>query len=376
MRVPLSSLPGLALASCLLLQCGRKAHQPPAPAAASAATAVVAAPTPAGPATAVPAAAAPAKEVAAAAGPKAGPAASTPAPRKAQPPFRLVGTYAYTDAKGGILAVDSRLRRVFIGGGMGQKSLIRIEASEPSAMTQTALPYGAGIAVDRNTGRYATTNGYGAKLFVFNADDTPYDEVRITGCGGDLDVDAATGRFALSTQCKDHVAVYSEADKALVGEAAVPGTASKVLFDPGSGAIIENVTPNRSMGNVTAPLILQAPGFAPVMPFTGFVQAVDGKARRLFVQAEHGELAVLDGRTYATLHTFPGLGCSFVLPDPGQGRFYTASTSSDELAIFDAATFARIGTLALPAKPTNLCLVPGDNRLYEIDGSHLYVLQR
>lgn len=301
---------------------------------------------------------------------------ATPAPAQGPGPFALLGSCTYRGAGGTDLAVDPTTQRVYIAGGMGQQGLIRIDASNPDRMSQSTLAYGGGIAVDPTTGRYATTDGYGGTLFIFDPNDRPYDRAQLSGCGGSLDVDPASGRFFISTQCNDHVAVYSQTSKSLLANLPDQGVGSRVLFDPGSGRIFENLTPNHARGGATAPLVVDAATFGTSLPVTGFVQAVDGTLKRLYVTASNGDLSVLDSTTFAVLHTFRGLSHSAVIADTALGRFYVASGNSRAVGIYDAASFAQVATFTLPAIPSSLRMAPGDNRLYVIDGNQLYVLQR
>jgi DNA-binding beta-propeller fold protein YncE len=287
--------------------------------------------------------------------------------------FYLAGSFSYSRAGGVCLAANPALKQVYIAGGMGQQGLIRVDAADPGRMAQTVLgPGGGGIAVDPDSGRYATTDAYQGHLLVFNADDTPFATCELRGCGGDLDVDPATGRFFVSTQCNDHVAVFDPRAKAILAHVASAGVSSRVLFDAGTGHIIENLTPNQRTGGI-APLVVDG-SFGTSMPFKGFVQAVDGKLKRLYV-TDNGSLSVLDSRSYAILRTIPGAGSSYVIADTALGRFYTLG-AGNVLTTYDAATWAELATFTLPIAPSNLCMAPGDDRLYAVDGSRLYVFKR
>src|SRR2546422_72307 len=86
----------------------------------------------------------------------------------------LLGSYAYSGAGGTDMAVDSSSKQVYISGGMGQAGLIRVNASNPASMSQTALSNGGGVAADNQTGRYATTDGYGGHLKVYKSNNKLY----------------------------------------------------------------------------------------------------------------------------------------------------------------------------------------------------------
>ena len=224
----------------------------------------------------------------------------------------LLGTYAYSGAGGTDMAVDSSSKQVYISGGMGQAGLIRVNASNPANMSQTTLSNGGGVAADNQTGRYATTDGYGGHLNVYNSNDTLYDSQTISGCGGSLTGDSVTGRFFISSQCSDHIAVYSEGSKSFLANIANNGVGSLPVFDPGTGNIFENLTPNHGNGNVVAPLVVSSSD-ATSLPFTGFVMAADGAIGHLYVGANNGDFRVFNSSTFATLHTFPGTSFSSVV---------------------------------------------------------------
>ena len=284
----------------------------------------------------------------------------------------LLGTFAYSGAGGTDMAVNSSSKQVYISGGMGQAGLIRVNASNPASMSQTTLSNGGGVAADNQTGRYATTDGYGGHLNVYNSNDTLYDSQTISGCGGSLTGDSITGRFFISSQCNDHIAVYSEGSKSLLANIANNGVGSLPVFDPGTGNIFENLTPNHGNGNVVAPLVVSS-SYATSLPFTGFVMAADGAIGHLYVGANNGDFRVLNSSTFATLHTFPGTSFSSVVADTSLSLFYAASGST--ITVYDANTYAQITSLTLPSTIQNMKMVPGDKRLYAIDGSKLYVIQ-
>ena len=66
----------------------------------------------------------------------------------------LLGSTDWTGASGE-LAVNPNGSLVFVSGTSGS---IRVNATNPSSLTTASLPSGAGVAVDRTTGRYALAN--------------------------------------------------------------------------------------------------------------------------------------------------------------------------------------------------------------------------
>jgi len=298
-------------------------------------------------------------------------AESSPAATATPVPI-VLGTYSYSGAGGTDLAVNSASKQVYISGGMGQQGLIRVNASNPSSMSQSTLSYGGGVAADSQTGRYATTDAYSGHLYIYNSDDSLYDSQTISGCGGSLTGDPATGRFFVSSQCSDHIAVYSEGSKLLVANIAAGGTGSVPVFDPGTGNLFENLTPNYNKGSVVAPLVVSS-SYATSLPITGFVIAADGALGRLYVSANNGDFLALNSSTYSTLHTFSSTSFSSVVADTSLGLFYVASGST--IKVYDANSYAQVNTLTLSGAIQNMKMVPGDSRLYAIDGSRLYVIQ-
>jgi predicted phage tail protein len=283
----------------------------------------------------------------------------------------LLGSFTYSGAGNLDMAVDSGRKRVYVSGSIAQSGLIRIDASNPAAMSQVPLSNGSGIAADSATGRYATTNGYGGTLYVYNSNDTLYDTETLSGCPGTMDSDAVTGRFFVSSQCSDHLAVYSQGSASLVANVASNGTGSNVVFDPWTGNVLQNLTPNYAKGYVTAPLVV-SPTYSTSTPITGYVRAAGGG--RVYVSTDAGDFLVLNGSSWATLHTFPATSVSAVAADTSLGLFYAATGSS--IQVYDATTYALVTTLTLPTTGIqNMKMVPGDDRLYAIDGTHLFVIQ-
>ncbi len=287
------------------------------------------------------------------------------------PPI-VLGTYAYAGAGGGDMAVDSTRRRVYVSGSIAQSGLIRIDATNPASMTQVGLPYGGGIAADSQTGRYATTNGWGATLFVFNVNDSLYDVEPLSGCPGAMDSDPTRGRFFVSSQCDDHLAVYGEGEMAILANVGSAGTGSNVVFDPFTGSVLQNLTPNYAAGYVTAPLRITS-GFATSVPFTGYVQAADAALPRLYVGANDGSFQVRDAVTYATLKSFPSTSFTSIATNPSTGVFYAATGAT--VRVYDTTSYVLLTTVTLSGNVQNMKMVPGDDRLYVIDGTRLYVIR-
>jgi hypothetical protein len=237
-------------------------------------------------------------------------------------------------------------------------------------MSQVSLPYGGGVAADSQTGRYATA--YSNTLYVYNANDSLYDVEGLTGCAGELDSDPGTGRFFVSSQCTDHLAVYSQAAHALVANIASAGVGSWVVFDPSTGNVFQNLTPNFVAGYVNAPLVVNS-SYGTSIPISGFVRAADGALGRLYVSDNDGSFKVRDSRTYATLKSFASTSFSAVAADTASGVFY--ASTGNTIQIYDASTYALLGTLTLSGAVQNMKMVPGDDRLYAVDGSRLYVIR-
>ena len=130
------------------------------------------------------------------------------------------------------------------------------------------------------------------------------------------------------TPRSDHIAVYSESSKALVANIAAGGTGSLPGFDPGTGNLFENLTPNYNNGSVVAPLVLSS-SYGTSLPITGFVVAADGALGRLYVGANNGDFLVLNSPTYSTLHTFPATSFSSVVADTSLGLFYVSNPDEE-----------------------------------------------
>lgn len=269
----------------------------------------------------------------------------------------VLGTSDFTGAQGS-LAVNPNGDLVYIGSGFGQTGLIRINASNPSAMSQTTLSGGGGIAVNPTTGRYATTNG-GNQLQVRNPNDTLFDTETLTGCGGDLAAGSGN-RFGVSTQCADTFHIYDEDTMSIVFSTSLGGVGSEVVFNPATGNFYVNRTPEFSTGQTRA--LVVTPTFA-TSSLSGFVVEANGVTNRLYLSGV--DLLILDGSTHGTLATLAGISGD-VAVNTALDRFYV--NDDGVIKAFSGATNTLIETFALPDgyTPTNLDMAAGDDRLYAI----------
>ena len=101
------------------------------------------------------------------------------------------------------LSVEPSRRRLYAYGA-------RFDVSNPGAVRIAGLPKAGPTAVDPNTGRYVTTDEGSKTFFVYNANDTLYDQQAITGTIFAIDVDATRGLFFISTRADDQLVVYGE----------------------------------------------------------------------------------------------------------------------------------------------------------------------
>ncbi len=267
-----------------------------------------------------------------------------------------------TTVTGQAMAVNPNGSLVYVSTGFGPGlSLVRVNASNPQAMTQVSLPNGGEVGVDPTTGRYATTNGYGDTLLVYNPDDTVYDTQSIQGCYGGFDADPATGRFFVGTQCNDHLIVYSEVSKAVPVSDAYNAVGGNVVFDPGTG----NVFGNREIGNNMAQPLVLSKTYATSTPINGFVAAVNGVTGKLYVASNPPEntLQVMDSSTFVVLDTI-AVSSQVVQVDTVLNRFYVVVGGS--IQVYDGATDALLTAFMLPGgfAPNTMKMAIGDNRLY------------
>jgi hypothetical protein len=261
------------------------------------------------------------------------------------------------------MAVNPNGALVYLSGGSGPGLplvLIRVNASNPQAMTQVSLANGGGIGVDSTTGRYATTNGYGDMLLVYNSDDTLYDSRAITGCYGGFDADPATGRFFVVTQCSDSVIVYSETSRSLLLTDALNGVGSGVAFDRSTG----NLFAVRGNGANYQTLVL-SPTYAMGTPVTGYVYGANPVTGKLYVLSNppSSVIQVLSDSTYAVLDTVP-VSPQHLEIDTARDRFYVINGGS--VLVYDGASDALLTTVTLPGGFTahTMKMAIGDSRLY------------
>jgi hypothetical protein len=289
----------------------------------------------------------------------AGQASSAPA---------LLGQTTFTGATGGELDIDPTGQLVYIASGFGQTGLIRIDASNPLAMTQTTLAsgWGGGVAVDPGTGRYATTNGFGGAFRIFNPNDTVFSTSAISGCGGNLAYGGS--RFAVSTQCSDHIAIFDSTNGAMLANIASSGVGSSTAYNSATGTFFQDRTPGPGGTNALA----VSPSFS-TTNIPGFVQDANGVTNRIYV-TNGGGTQILDGTTYAVLATVPFSGA--VEEDTSLNRFYIGSGSV--INIFDGVTDGLVDSILLPGGQLfqSMDMEDGSGLLYVITsggGNHLLV---
>lgn len=250
---------------------------------------------------------------------------------------------------------------VYISAGMGQQGLIRVNASNPTAMSLTSLAsgFGGGVAVDPVTGRYASTNG-GTTLRIFNADDSIFDTETLTGCGGSLA--AGNGTFGVSTQCTDRFAIYNASTMSLatVGVAAVGSRVTYNAFtqryywnlNPGSVSKVFSESPAAYLADLSGKYISDA------NPVTNRLYATNTSFNQLYV---------LDGTTLAVTATISG-AIGDLAVDTVNDRIYFASGNT--IQIYDGAGTTALGTFTIPGGyiPGQIDMAVGDDRLYVLGG--------
>jgi len=283
----------------------------------------------------------------------------------------LLGQTIYTGATGAEVDINPTGQLVYIASGFGQTGWVRIDASNPGAMTQSTLAggWGGGVAVDPVTGRYASTSGYGGAFRIFNADGSIRSTSPLSGCGGS--VAYGGGRFAVSTQCSDHIAIFDEVSGAMLANIASNGVGSSTVYNSATNTFYQNRTPSFSPGGTNALAI--GPTFS-TSNVAGFVYDANGVTNRLYVN-NGGGTQVLDGSTNAVLATVAYSG--EVEADTLLNRYYIGSGSG--INILDGLTNTLIDSILLPFGQSfqTMGMEDGSNLLYVITSgggaSHLLV---
>lgn len=283
----------------------------------------------------------------------------------------LLGNVDFSNIPGE-LDVNPNGDLVYISAGMGQSGLIRVNASNPAAMTVTTLSGGAGVAVDPVTGRYATTNGFGAQLLVRNPDDSLHDTDAITGCGGSLA--AGMGTFGVSTQCSDHFAIYRQATGTVtnygsggVGSRVVYNAATQQYFWRADGV-------GTRVFNETSGLL------ATTLSNRYIAEAMPGLFNRVYVtDTNFSHLYVLDGNTFAVTATVT-MPIGDVAVDTANDRLYIVSGNA--IQIYNGAGTTPLGTFTIPGgyTPGLIDMAIDDDRLYVLSSkagfqNRLFLLQ-
>ncbi|NLF68877.1 MAG: hypothetical protein GX575_07460, partial [Candidatus Anammoximicrobium sp.] len=289
--------------------------------------------------------------------------------------LNVLGTFDYNPAGGlgGEMDVNPNGDLVYISAGMGQSGLIRVNASFPGAMTSNTLAYGAGVAVDPVTGRYATTDGaWNGNLYVYNSNDTLYDTEGLTGCGGSLA--AGNGTFGISTQCTDRFHIYNEATASisLVGSGAV---GSQATYNGATSRYYWNLNPGSA-----AQYFTESPP-AYVATLSGyFVREANPLTNRLYaINTGTNSLQVLNGTTHAVIATVGAGGDTAV--DTALDRLYFVQGGA--ISVYNGSGTSLLGTITLPDGYTanSMDMAVGDDRLYVlawksgVTNQRLFVMQ-
>lgn len=281
----------------------------------------------------------------------------------------ILGSFNFTGATGD-MDVNPNGDLVYISSGFGESGLIRVDASNPAAMSQTTLGTagsGAGVAVDPGTGRFATTTGFGGQFQIFNPNNTLHFSTAIPGCGGALA--AGGGLFGVSTQCSDHFSIFNQAG-GLLFQQALGGVGGQVGHNPATGNFYARVTNNTRV--VT-------PSFA-TSTIPGVFFIANGATNRLYGGSTATQLQVLDGTTHALLATIALVTGGVPEVSTLLNQIYVIDVGL--IKVFNGVTNALLESFALPDgySPFNLEIADGDDRLYALaskpgNPNALFVLQ-
>jgi len=292
----------------------------------------------------------------------------------AAPP--LLGQVQFSGSFASELAVHPK-GTVYIAGTFGQNGWVAINAADPTAMTQIPLTagWGGGVALDLATGNYATTNG-GSAYAVFGPDGTLLTSGTLSGCGGH--VSSGGGKFAISTQCNDHLAIVDATTGALLANLATNGVGSITAYNSATNTFFQGRTPNFS-DRVVDTISVDGTTFAPTPRAIGLVFAANGTTNRLY-SFSASSTAIWDGNNYASLGSVPFTGNTIEV-DPTLNRFFIGTGST--INVFDGASNTLVDTISLPTGYSLLgmkwgqALKQGGSRLYVAasapNGSYLLV---
>jgi autotransporter-associated beta strand protein len=293
--------------------------------------------------------------------------------------FAMLGTFDFAPGAGlgNEVDVNPNGELLYIGSGFGQTGLIRVNASNPAAMSSTTLSFGGGVAVDPVTGRYGTTNG-GASFRVFNSDDTTFDTEGLTGCGGS--VAAGNGTFGISTQCSDTFHLYSQATGSITFTTGGLAVGSKMTYNsatgnfymnrnPGGGSFFVNETNTATNGFVAT---------------NTEIQTANGVTNRLYGAGPSADqITVLNGATHAIFAqtTVANFGGGLLAVNTLRDRLYVGTVT--DIQILDGTTLATLGSFTLPDgyAPVRFEMAAGSDRLYVIgrktgvSDSRIFVLE-
>ena len=263
----------------------------------------------------------------------------------------VLGSFAFSGTPGLEMDINPNGDLVYIAGGMGQSGLIRVNASNPLAMSQVGIgPGGGGVAVDPGTGRFATT--VGGSFFIYNSNLSTHFSSGIPGCGGS--VVSGGGLFGVNTQCFDHFSLFSQAP-GLVFQQPLGGVGGQVGYNPATGNFYSRV--NNSTRVITPSLTTSTIG--------GVFTIANGVTNRLYGGNSANQIDVIDGNTHGLIGSI-SLTAGGALPAVSSLLNQVYAIDSGQIKVFDGATHALLQTLALPNGylPYSLEAAHLDDRLY------------
>lgn len=271
----------------------------------------------------------------------------------------VLGTFDFSTPNASSMAVDPTAQLVYLGSGMGGSGFIRVDASNPGSMFSTVLSGGgAGAAVSFANGRYATTNGFGSTLSIFNRDTTLFGSHSITGIGGAIAA-GSLNNWGVNTQGSDTFQIYSEASNSIVF-ATPNAVGSNVLFNSATGNFYG--TKGQGGGVMVNQSTFAATALNSALSFAG----LNGVANRVYAENATG-VTVLDGNNNNPITTIPGvsgaLGADTVLD-----HLYVSN--GNQINGFDGTNdaYTSLGAFLLPGgySTVDMRIAPGSDRLYVV----------
>ena len=295
--------------------------------------------------------------------------------------LRVVARFSLPSGAGNAVDVDPTTNKVFTSGGASAgQQVVMIDGSTNKVVA--TLGTGSGAHVNPATGKVYAGGVYSGTIYVYSSEDGHLiAEIKAFGCPIGAVVDSSSNQVWGGGQCgaNDDPAFLIDggADRLVSGYIGSGGVMSALAVNPVTHVLYVYA------GTKTEEKIDSGTLVTTTAPFSAVISAVNAQTNRMYGAAiSGGGVQVIDGTTESVIATLPVSQPGAIAVNPTRNRVYVVdqSLSPQVLKVFDGATNALLGEIALPQgdSPAGLAVNSRTGTLYQIfgnaNGSSLLVL--